>query len=179
MVYSFAIARRAIAAQALNEKLLAGHTIIDSSDDSCPCEKCGNQFLLTKVNGSDGGDKVCVVCPAIETNLVKVINDINLSDPYYKVKRELEEEIRLLQESLDSKTKESVEAIQAEADAIKSKREAEEAQEMHSKNIKEAEVIADRVGILSKGKLILVEEKKDLIQKFGKKIVNINHLFNN
>lgn len=143
MVYSFAIARRAIAAQALNEKLLAGHTIIDSSDDSCPCEKCGNQFLLTKVNGSEGGDKVCVVCPAIETNLVKVINDINLSDPYYKVKRELEEEIRLLQESLDSKTKESVEAIQAEADAIKSKREAEEAQEMHSKNIKEAEVMVN------------------------------------
>ena len=39
--------------------------------------------------------------------------------------------------------------------------------------IKEAEVIADRVGILSKGKLILVEEKKDLIQKFGKKIVSV------
>ena len=39
--------------------------------------------------------------------------------------------------------------------------------------IKEAEVIADRVGILCKGKLILVEEKKDLIQKFGKKIVSV------
>ena len=39
--------------------------------------------------------------------------------------------------------------------------------------IKEAEIIADRVGILSKGKLLLVEEKKGLIKKFGKKIVSV------
>jgi len=39
--------------------------------------------------------------------------------------------------------------------------------------IKEAEIIADRVGILNRGKLLLVEEKKKLIKKFGKKIISV------
>ena len=39
--------------------------------------------------------------------------------------------------------------------------------------IKEAEIIADRVGILNRGKLLLVEEKKRLIKKFGKKVVSV------
>ena len=39
--------------------------------------------------------------------------------------------------------------------------------------IKEAEMIADRIGILNRGKLLLVEEKKGLIKKFGKKIISV------
>ena len=39
--------------------------------------------------------------------------------------------------------------------------------------IEEAEAIADRVGIINKGELILVEEKTSLMQKFGQKILNI------
>ena len=39
--------------------------------------------------------------------------------------------------------------------------------------IKEAEIIADRVGILNRGKLLLVEEKKGLIKRFGKKVVSV------
>ena len=42
--------------------------------------------------------------------------------------------------------------------------------------IREAEIIADRVGILNKGSLLLVEEKKSLISKFGKRqmLVDLN-----
>ena len=36
--------------------------------------------------------------------------------------------------------------------------------------IEEAEEIADRVGIINNGKIILVDEKKKLIQKLGQKI---------
>ena len=39
--------------------------------------------------------------------------------------------------------------------------------------IEEAEAIADRVGIINKGELLLVEEKTSLMQKFGHKILNI------
>ena len=39
--------------------------------------------------------------------------------------------------------------------------------------IKEAETIADRIGILNKGKLILVENKENLINKFGEKTIII------
>ena len=39
--------------------------------------------------------------------------------------------------------------------------------------IEEAEAIADRVGIINKGELRLVEEKTSLMQKFGQKILNI------
>ena len=39
--------------------------------------------------------------------------------------------------------------------------------------IEEAEAIADRVGIMNKGELLLVEEKTSLMQKFGQKILNI------
>ena len=39
--------------------------------------------------------------------------------------------------------------------------------------IEEAEAIADRVGIINKGELLLVEEKSSLMQKFGQKILNI------
>ena len=39
--------------------------------------------------------------------------------------------------------------------------------------IEEAEAIADRVGIINKGELLLVEEKASLMQKFGQKILNI------
>ena len=39
--------------------------------------------------------------------------------------------------------------------------------------IEEAEAIADRVGIINKGELLLVEEKTSLMQKFGQKILNI------
>ncbi len=39
--------------------------------------------------------------------------------------------------------------------------------------IKEAEMIADRVGILNRGRLLLVEEKKELIKKFGKKTISV------
>ena len=39
--------------------------------------------------------------------------------------------------------------------------------------IEEAETIADRVGIINKGELLLVEEKNSLMQKFGQKILNI------
>src|SRR5690606_36774075 len=35
--------------------------------------------------------------------------------------------------------------------------------------IEEAEEIADRVGVISKGELILIEEKKTLMKKLGKK----------
>ena len=39
--------------------------------------------------------------------------------------------------------------------------------------IEEAEAIADRVGIINKGELLLVEEKTSVMQKFGQKILNI------
>ncbi len=39
--------------------------------------------------------------------------------------------------------------------------------------IEEAEEIADRVGIINNGKIILVDEKNSLIQKLGQKILNI------
>ena len=39
--------------------------------------------------------------------------------------------------------------------------------------IEEAEAIADRVGIINKGELLLVEEKTSLMQKFGKKLLKI------
>ena len=39
--------------------------------------------------------------------------------------------------------------------------------------IKEAETIADRIGILNKGELILVENKENLINKFGEKSIII------
>lgn len=42
--------------------------------------------------------------------------------------------------------------------------------------IEEAEEIADRVGIMSKGELILVEEKKELMRKLGKKQVLLDLL---
>ena len=40
--------------------------------------------------------------------------------------------------------------------------------------IEEAEAIADRVGVISKGKLILLEEKKALMQRMGQKKVEIS-----
>ena len=40
--------------------------------------------------------------------------------------------------------------------------------------IEEAEAIADRVGVISKGKLILLEEKKALIKRMGKKKLQIS-----
>ena len=39
--------------------------------------------------------------------------------------------------------------------------------------IEEAEAIADRVGIINKGELVLMEEKASLMQKFGQKILKI------
>lgn len=39
--------------------------------------------------------------------------------------------------------------------------------------IEEAEEMADRVGVISKGELILVEEKKQLIKKMGRKQINV------
>jgi len=39
--------------------------------------------------------------------------------------------------------------------------------------IEEAEEIADRVGIINNGKIILVDEKENLIQKLGQKLLNI------
>ena len=39
--------------------------------------------------------------------------------------------------------------------------------------IEEAEAIADRVGIINKGELLLVDEKTSLMQKFGKKLLRI------
>lgn len=39
--------------------------------------------------------------------------------------------------------------------------------------IEEAEAIADRVGIINKGELLLIEEKGSLMQKFGQKILKI------
>ena len=39
--------------------------------------------------------------------------------------------------------------------------------------IEEAEAIADRVGIINKGELLLIEEKTSLMQKFGKKLLKI------
>ena len=39
--------------------------------------------------------------------------------------------------------------------------------------IEEAEAIADRVGIINKGELLLIEEKTALMQKFGKKLLKI------
>ncbi len=40
--------------------------------------------------------------------------------------------------------------------------------------IEEAEAIADRVGIINKGELVLMEEKASLMQKFGQKILRID-----
>ncbi|GAB5508319.1 MAG: ABC transporter ATP-binding protein [Rhizobiaceae bacterium] len=40
--------------------------------------------------------------------------------------------------------------------------------------IEEAENIADRVGVISKGKLLLVEEKTELMRKMGEKILTLN-----
>ena len=39
--------------------------------------------------------------------------------------------------------------------------------------IEEAEAIADRVGIINKGELLLIEEKTSLMQKFGQKLLII------
>ena len=39
--------------------------------------------------------------------------------------------------------------------------------------IEEAEAIADRVGIINKGELLLMEEKASLMQKFGQKILKV------
>ena len=39
--------------------------------------------------------------------------------------------------------------------------------------IEEAEAIADRVGIINKGELLLIEEKASLMQKFGQKILKV------
>ena len=39
--------------------------------------------------------------------------------------------------------------------------------------IEEAETIADRVGIINKGELLLIEEKASLMQKFGQKILKV------
>ena len=39
--------------------------------------------------------------------------------------------------------------------------------------IEEAEAIADRVGIINKGELLLIEEKTSLMQKFGQKILKV------
>ena len=39
--------------------------------------------------------------------------------------------------------------------------------------IEEAEAIADRVGIINKGELLLVDDKTSLMQKFGKKLLKI------
>ena len=39
--------------------------------------------------------------------------------------------------------------------------------------IEEAEAIADRVGILSNGRLLIVEEKEKLIKKMGSKLMII------
>ena len=39
--------------------------------------------------------------------------------------------------------------------------------------IEEAEAIADRVGIINKGELLLIEGKPSLMQKFGQKILKI------
>jgi ABC-2 type transport system ATP-binding protein len=40
--------------------------------------------------------------------------------------------------------------------------------------IEEAEEMADRVGVISKGELILVEEKTELMKKLGKKKLTLN-----
>jgi ABC-2 type transport system ATP-binding protein len=40
--------------------------------------------------------------------------------------------------------------------------------------IEEAEEMADRVGVISKGELILVEEKTELMKKLGKKELTLN-----
>jgi len=40
--------------------------------------------------------------------------------------------------------------------------------------IEEAEAIADRVGIINRGELVLMEEKASLMQKFGQKILKID-----
>src|SRR3546814_8950253 len=40
--------------------------------------------------------------------------------------------------------------------------------------IEEAEEMADRVGVISKGRLILVEEKHALIKKLGRKTLTLN-----
>ncbi|AVV50560.1 ABC transporter, ATP-binding protein [Leptospira santarosai] len=40
--------------------------------------------------------------------------------------------------------------------------------------IEEAEEIADRIGVINKGELILVEDKKELMQKLGKKQLSID-----
>ncbi|EMO05965.1 ABC transporter, ATP-binding family protein [Leptospira interrogans serovar Icterohaemorrhagiae str. Verdun HP] len=40
--------------------------------------------------------------------------------------------------------------------------------------IEEAEEIADRIGVINKGELILVEDKKELMQKLGKKQLTID-----
>ena len=40
--------------------------------------------------------------------------------------------------------------------------------------IEEAEQIADRIGIINQGELILVKEKEDLMQELGKKHLQIN-----
>ncbi len=43
--------------------------------------------------------------------------------------------------------------------------------------IEEAEEMADRVGVIAKGELILVEDKDELMRKLGKKqlVLNLNH----
>jgi ABC-2 type transport system ATP-binding protein len=39
--------------------------------------------------------------------------------------------------------------------------------------IEEAEEMADRVGVINKGELILVEEKNELMKKLGRKVLNL------
>jgi ABC-2 type transport system ATP-binding protein len=40
--------------------------------------------------------------------------------------------------------------------------------------IEEAEEMADRVGVINKGEIVLVEEKADLMQKLGKKVLTLH-----
>src|SRR2546430_12761180 len=42
--------------------------------------------------------------------------------------------------------------------------------------IEEAEMMADRIGIVAKGELIVVEEKAELMRKLGKKQLTLNLL---
>ena len=43
--------------------------------------------------------------------------------------------------------------------------------------IEEAEAIADRVGVINQGEIIVVEEKKELLKKMGQKTLTIESLF--
>jgi len=39
--------------------------------------------------------------------------------------------------------------------------------------IEEAEAIADRVGVINQGEIIIVEQKKELIKKMGRKVLSV------